>query len=70
MMVILATVESLLNVAAKWRGIDVIEKIQATDNIVIFPQGAPSFVSSSKGVEFANDNGPAGAFEQKVTVLN
>ena len=64
-MVILTSVQRPVDVTTKWWGIDVIKKIQAADNIVIFQQSPSSFVFSSLSAEFANDDALGGSFQSK-----
>ena len=50
LVVILTTVERPLDIAPKWRRVNVIEQIQAPQDMVIFPQGTPGFVFEGKGL--------------------
>ena len=56
LVVILSTIQCPLNVFTKWWVINVIKKIEAADDVVIFPQGTFGFVFSGVCTEFPNNN--------------
>ena len=56
LVVILATIERLLDVAAKQWGINIVKEIETADDMVILSQGASSFVFAGIGTELAHDN--------------
>ena len=55
-MIILAAIQRTLDMLPQGRRIDVVQEIDAPDDVVIFPQGAPSFVFAGIGIEFPYDN--------------
>src|SRR5215510_9976006 len=63
LVVILTPVERPLDIATQWRRVNVIEQIQAPQDMVIFPQGTPGFVFEGKGTELTNDDVLRGRFE-------
>ena len=62
LMVTLASVESLLDMTPEGRRVNVVKQVQAAEDVVIFPQGAPRLVFSSKGTQLANDGALRGRF--------
>lgn len=64
-MVILPAIQRLLDVTAKWWGIHIVKKIQASDDVVIFPQGASGSISECVGTEFSDDDVLRRGFESQ-----
>ena len=60
-----AAAVSQLDVAAQGRRIEVIEQIQAAQDMVVFPEGTSGFILTGIGTEFAHDNMLGGRFERQ-----
>src|SRR5262245_56757295 len=63
LMVTLAPVESLLDMAPERRRVNVSKQVQAAEDAVIFPQGAPRLVFASKGTQLAHDGALRGRLQ-------
>src|SRR5262245_53320106 len=63
LMVTLAPVERLLDIAPERRRVNVVQQVQAAEDVVIFPQGAPRLVFSRKGTQLAHDGALRGSLQ-------
>ena len=55
-MVSLAAVERALDVTPQHRGVDVVEQVQAADDVVELPQGPPQTVLAPVGAQLGHDH--------------
>ena len=65
LVIVLAPIERRLHVAPQRRGVEIVEQIDTSDDVVIFPQGTPSRVRAGVSAELIYDDMLAGSLERE-----